>query len=323
MFVKCEKTKEKNGRIIAIIGAGPAGLSAAGELICRGYTVHIYDQMPEPGGLMIFGALERNLDKKIIREEIKKLEKHGVIFHLKEKIDEKKFEELRKKFDAVLIATGTWRERKLNIPGKNLRGVFYALDYLTDYHLWKYGYKPYIERLFGTTLVVGGGGLTAVDACYVAKEMGSKKIFLSYRKRIKDSKARAELEKLSEIGVEFLECTIPVEILGKEIVEKVRLVKTEVIEKGGESQIKPVEGSAFEIEVNNVLIAVGEIPSEVWNGIEVDETGRIKTSNYRTNIEKVFAAGDIEQGPTLIGIAMKRGREAAQAIDEYLSRKSV
>jgi len=317
-FLRCETVEKYKGKKIAIIGAGPAGLFAAGYLVCKGWDVHIFDKMPEAGGLMIFGALDTSVNKEKIRKGIKELEKVGVIFHLGKKVDNKKFEELRKKFDAVLIATGAWKEKRLNISGENLKGVYYAFDYIVNYHLYKYGYRKELPKLKGTTLVIGGG-LTAVDACYIANEVGSKKILLSYRRRVEDSKAKNELLRLKEKGVELLELTVPVKMEGDSKVKNVVLAKTEIVEEEHKHVPKIIEGSEFSVEVDNVLIAIGEIPTPAFRGIEIDTNGKIRIDEkFRTNLEKVFAAGDVEQGPSFIGKAMLRGIKAAKAIEELL-----
>ncbi len=354
---KPETVKPDTGKKVAIIGAGPAGLAAAGWLRCRGHEVHVYDQFPEPGGLMIFGIPEYHIPKKSVREGVRELMEAGVVFHkntrviccenntpengvkeiMKKWIKETVcLEDLIEKYDAVLIATGAWKSRRLNIPGEDLEGVYPALEWLLDFSLVYNGYKDPDDMmpLHGRILVIGGG-LTAVDAVEVPlRYLGEKidKVYLSYRRNRKyapmGEKEWNRLEKEYSDKFVGLEQTIPVKFIGdnnghvrKAVLQKTKLVE---VEKGKRPKPVPVPGSEFEVEVDYVLVAIGEKPSPPFEdgcaGIAVESWGAIRTDEkHRTTREKVFAAGDVKHGPSLIGPAYKSGMDAAKYIHTYLT----
>lgn len=327
---KCRPGEDikKTGKKVAIIGAGPAGLAAAGELVCVGHEVHVYDMLPEPGGLLVFGIPEFRIPKKGVRQGINELKEIGVVFHQNTKVGKDiDLEDIIKEFDAVLIATGTWKSRKLNVPGEELEGVMSALEFIVDFHLHKYGYLEHEPRFQGTVLVVGGG-LTAVDACYIAKEAGAEKILLYYRRTRDVAPAGAkEFEKLENSGVEVNELTQPIEFIAGEgqRVAAVKAIRMKLGEpdSSGRPRPVPIEGSEFIREITAALIAAGEIATPPFEngkyGIELTKWNTIKTDKkYRTTRKGVFAAGDVITGPSLIGPAMAGGRRAASAIIEYL-----
>ncbi len=354
-FLRCkpEAIKPKTGKRVAIIGAGPAGLGAAGVIACEGHEVHVYDQFPEPGGLLIFGIPEYHVPKAPVRRGVEELKRAGVIFHtstrviscqqgkpeneiehvlhglIKEKVC---FEKLIEDFDAVLIATGAWKSRRLNIPGEDLKGVYPALEWLVDFSLAQHGYKKIedVPPVKGNVLVIGGG-LTAVDAVEVPlKYIGSgiRKVYLSYRRTRKEAPmGEREFNRLiKEYGIEALELTIPVRFEGdseghvrKAILQRTRLEPS----PSGRPRPVPIPGSEFEIPVDTVLVAIGEIPSPPFEngccGIELNPNGTIKVNEeFKTTRKKVFAAGDVKHGPSLIGPALKSGVDAAKHILKFL-----
>ena len=315
----------KTNKKVAIIGAGPAGLGAAGDLICRGHDVVVYDQMPEPGGLIIFGIPDFRIPKERVRNGIRELQEAGVKFILNTKVGrDVDFDEIIKTYDAVLIATGTWKSRLLNIPGKNLKMIYPAFDFIIEYHLFKFGYKSEKPEIGKTSLIVGGG-LTAVDMCYIALEAGSEKVILSYRRTREFSPAgKNEFNQLEDKGIEILELTQPIEFLGDEKVSAVKFVKNTLVNVDGDRPKPiPIEGSEFTIEADTVFLAIGEIPTPPFEnskyGIKLNDDGTIYTDEaYRTTRKGVFAAGDVRTGPSLIGPALASGKKAAQYIHEYL-----
>jgi glutamate synthase (NADPH/NADH) small chain len=352
-FLRCkpDKIPPSTGKVVSIIGAGPAGLGAAGVLRCRGHEVVVYDMNPEPGGLIIFGIPVTRIPKEPVRKGIKELVDAGVKFVLNTKVDMTTslgmmeevispkerihLEDVIKRSDAVLIATGTWKTRDMKVPGEDLPWVYPAVEWIVAMHMAKYGYKPWSEvpPLEGRILVIGGG-LTAADSVLIPLSYPEfkgkvKEVVLSYRR----SKEYApmgpkEIDSLISRGAKYWELTQPVEFReegGKRIVKFVRmkLVKVE-----GEKRPRPVpiEGSEFEAEFDYVLKAVGVIPTPpVENGccgIEVNPNGTIKTDeNFMTTREGVFAAGDVRHGPSLIGPALKSGMDAANKIHQYLMQK--
>ncbi len=352
-FLRCRVDEKPmpTGKKVAIIGAGPAGLGAAGYLICRGHEVHVYDQFPEPGGLLIFGIPEYHVPKQPVRRGIKELANAGVVFHtstrvvscsadlgeedvekalrglIKEKVC---FEDLLERHDAILIATGAWRSRRLGIPGEDLDGVYPALEWLVEFSLVQHGYRKLedIPKVKGNVLVIGGG-LTAVDAVevplrYLKDQIG--KVYLSYRRTRKEAPmGEKEFNRLvEEYGVEPLELTIPVRFEGNGRVEKAVLQRTKLVPSAsGRPKPVPIPGSEFEIRVDTVLVAIGEKPSPPFPdeccGIKLNSDGTINVDDkFRTTRYKVFAAGDVKHGPSLIGPALKSGIDAAKAIDEFL-----
>ena len=327
---KCKPGEElpKTGRKIAIIGAGPAGLAAAGELVCDGHEIHVFDMMPEPGGLLIFGIPDFRIPKKGVIEGIEGLKEIGILFHQNIKVGKDiDLEDIIKGHDAVLIATGTWKSRQLKIPGENLPGVFQALEFIVDFHLHKYGYLKKEPKLQGKNLVIGGG-LTAVDACYIARDAGAEEVVLYYRRTRDVAPAGArEFNKLEKEGVEVRELTQPVEFIPSDggEVEAVKAIKMRLGEKdsSGRPRPIPIEGSEFVRKIDGVLIAAGEIATPPFEsgkyGIELTRWNTIKTDKrFRTTRKGVFAAGDVKTGPSLIGPAMASGRKAANEIREYL-----
>ncbi len=354
-FLRCRpgQTKPPTGKRVAVVGAGPAGLGAAGVLVCEGHEVHVYDQFPEPGGLLIFGIPEYHVPKAPVRRGVRELAEAGVVFHTSTRVvsctegepedDVERllsglvrrrvcFEDLVEEYDAVLIATGAWRSRRLGVPGEELKGVYPALEWLVAFSLARHGYRSMDEvpPLRGNLLVVGGG-LTAVDAVEVPLRYlrGSvKRVYLSYRRTRKEAPmGEREFNRLvEEYGVEPLELTVPVRFEGDEsgwvrraVLQRTRLEPT----PSGRPRPVPIPGSEFEVEVDAVLIAIGEQPSPPFRGsccgIELNPDGTVKVDErYRTTLRKVFAAGDVKHGPSLIGPALRSGIEAARHIDEFL-----
>ncbi|ABM80357.1 FAD-dependent oxidoreductase [Hyperthermus butylicus] len=322
---------EPRSERIAIIGAGPAGLYAAGYLRCRGFNVTVFDRNPEPGGFLIFGVLEIHINKAKVREGIKELHELGVEFRQNITVcRDVSLEELINNYDAVLIATGTWESARLNIPGANLEGIYPAMEWIVDYHMWKYGYKSEKPPI-GERVVVIGGGLTAVDAVHVSKWLGAKEVYMVYR-RIRQYAPAGErgFREAEEAGAKIIELASPVEYIPDPSGKRVAAVKFErmkLVEQPGSKRPKPVgTGEYFTIEADLVLEAIGLKPTPPCNveqlGIKLRPDGTIDVDEYkRTTREPVFAAGDVEHGASLIGIAMKGGLDAAKAIEKYLNRE--
>ena len=315
------------GKSVGIIGAGPAGLYAAGYLSCKGYNVTIYDQNPEPGGFLIFGVLEVHINKDRVRQGIRELIENGVEFRQRVKVGrDVLLGDIIEKYDATLIATGTWKSRRLRIPGSSLPQVIPAMEWIVDYHMWRYGYRG--ERPpVGEKVVVVGGGLTAVDSVYVARWLGAREIHLVYRRTRQYAPAGprgfAEAEKQGAVIHELLQ---PVEYIGENgRLRAVRLQRMRLVEEPGAKRPRPVpvEGEYVTLEADMVVEAIGLIPTPPFNGgdygIRLRRDGTIDVDEYkRTTREPVFAAGDVSHGASLIGPAMKSGLDAAKAIEAYL-----
>ncbi|AFL95347.1 putative glutamate synthase subunit beta [Thermococcus cleftensis] len=338
----CLERPEPTGKRVAIIGAGPAGLAAAGYLACKGHEVHVYDKLPEPGGLMLFAIPDFRIPVERVRLGYFDLAKRmGVKFHTGVKVisgergDEGDefvektlpFEELVRDFDAVLIATGTWRSWVADIPGIELEGVFKALEYLFRIKSAKLGHMDWKEvpEIEGKRVIVIGAGHTACDAAMESLLMGAEKVYMSYRRTIREAPAGSyEINLLREKGVEWLELTVPVRIIGENgKVKGIELKKCRLGEPDASGRRKPIpiEGSEFTVEVDYVVFAIGQTPTPPFiEGIATDRKGRIVVdSRHMTSREGIFAAGDVVLGPSLVGRATKDGLYAGRDIHLWLT----
>lgn len=335
-FLRCKEIPESTGFSVGIIGAGPAGLGAAGFLKCRGHDVVVYDMLPEAGGMMFFGIPEGRIKKDKIRQSVRELMDAGVKFLFNTKIGrDLSLEDVIKSHDAVLIATGTWKTSDMGVPGEDLPWVLPAAEWLVDVHLALYGYKPWSEvtMIEGRILVIGGG-LTAADAVTVPLTYSQfkdrvKELVLSYRRTRKYAPMReSEMNRLEQLGAKIWELTQPIEFReegGRHIVKFIRLELKEAGE-GKRPRPVPIPGSEFEEEFDWVFKAVGVKPTPPFEdnccGIELNPDGTIKTDErFMTTREGVFAAGDVRHGASLIGPALKSGLDAAKSIHEYLLAK--
>lgn len=338
-----------SGRRVAIVGAGPAGLTAACFLACSGASVDLYDKLPEGGGLMMFAIPEDRLDPKVVRRGVLELsEKYGVNFIYRTKVvsasrvrdegddlssNEVGIADLVKTYDAVLIATGTWRSRNLGIPGEELRNVFKALELLFKIKAYKLGYigRNEVPDLSGRRVAVVGAGLSAVDAASEAVRMGASEVYLLYRRTIKEAPAgEAEIRKLINLGVKWVELVIPSRILGRGgSVSAIELVKCRLgeLDESGRPKPVPIPGSEYSLDVDVVINSIGEIATPPVRdgelGIRLSRDGRIIINELHMSTGKgIFAAGDVVLGPSKIGRALKDGLEAAKSIANYLLERS-
>jgi len=343
--LKCRPSQKKTGNKVAIIGSGPAGLAAAGYLICKGHEVHVYERLPEPGGMLMFAIPSYRIPKEGIKKGIRELIDLGVKFHLKTKIVSENglriegdeltkrkvnLEELLSNYNAVLITTGTWRSRKIGIPGENLKGVYPALNYLFRIKAYELNYLPKSALYsIGERVAVIGAGLVAIDASEEALRQGAKEICILYRRTINEAPAgKYEIKRIIKKGVKFVERVSPIEFIGTEKVESIKLTRMRLgaPDESGRPRPEPIPNSEFIMEFDTVLLAIGEVPTPPFAGgqygIKVRRDGRIQVDEkYRTTRKGVFAAGDVVTGPSRIGLAMKSGIDAAVAIDEYLNGK--
>ncbi len=344
-FLCKEKGSEGRGKV-AIVGAGPAGLAAAGYLVCKGYDVEVFDKLPLPGGLMTFAIPSYRIRLATVLEGVEDLKKNfGVQFHLSTKVmcgkrhdegdgfakNETQLSDLVNEFDAVLIATGTWQSRKMKIPGEDAEGVETALEYLFKVRAYEYGLMP--EPPVPRRVIVVGGGLSAVDAAEVSLERGSEVVYLMYRRSIQQAPAGVyEIKRLIRKGVKWMELANPTRIItenGKvKAVEAIRMKLGEP-DASGRPRPEPIPGSEFLVEVDAVIEAIGEYSTPPIGegcselGIKVDRKGRIAVDeNFRTGHPKVFAAGDVVTGPSKIGDASLLGLRAARALHLALSKSS-
>ncbi|MCX8188263.1 MAG: FAD-dependent oxidoreductase [Nitrososphaeria archaeon] len=319
--INIEKTSQYTGKKVAIIGGGPAGLSAAKELIQLGHEVHVYEKMCEPGGLLIFGIPSYRINKEKVRENIRKLAESGATFYTNTEVGRDiLLSDIIKKYDAVLIATGAWTYKRMGVPGENLKGIYYALDYIINYNFCKLGYlkNENLPKLSGHVAVIGGG-LTAVDACHIALQNNVERVYLIYRRGKWQAPAGKKIiENLEISGVHVMDFTQPIEFIGEDgVVKAIKVVKTVIEKDNGKFELKIVPDSQHLIQVDNVLIAVGLAPSIPNDGGKLN----IKVEKeFRTNNEKVFIAGDALLGPSYIGFAIQSGIRVSKEIHAYLTQ---
>ena len=322
-----------NGKKVAIVGSGPAGLACAGDLARAGCEVHIYEALHVAGGVLKYGIPEFRLPNDVIDREIDAMKKIGIQIHCDSIIGRlftipQMLNEMG--FEAVFIGTGAGAPRFANIPGENLSGLFSANEYLTRTNLMA-GYKfPDVDTPvgMGNRIAVIGAGNTAMDACRVSLRMGAEKVYCVYRRTVKESPARLEeLHHAMEEGVEFHWLTAPVGLVGddKGWVKAMECQKMELGEPddSGRRRPVPIEGSNFLFEVDTVIYALGTnanpILAQTTPGLGVNKWGYIEVDeNQMTTLPGVFAGGDIVTGAATVILAMGAGRQAASGMLKFL-----
>ena len=332
--IKPTPAKEKNGKKVAVIGAGPSGLTCAGDLAKAGYEVTIYEALHKAGGVLVYGIPEFRLPKeKVVEKEIENIKSLGVkietdvIVGKSITIDELLNEE---GFDAVYIGSGAGLPRFMGIPGENANGVFSANEYLTRSNLMKAyeeGSKTPIMK--SKKVAVVGGGNVAMDAARTALRLGAE-VHVVYRRGESELPARAEeVHHAKEEGIIFDLLTNPVEIIADEKgwVSGIKCIRMELGEPDASSRRSPVEvaGSEFTIDVDTVIMALGTSPnpliSSTTEGLEVDRRKCIVADdNGKTSRDLVYAGGDAVTGAATVILAMGAGKTAAKAIDEFLNK---
>lgn len=298
-----------NGKRVAVIGAGPAGLAAAGELAARGYAVTVYDEREEIGGLVRYAIAPYRQSNEPLPDEARLLAELGVEFRLRTRIDAVRLEQLQAEVDAIVVAVGMGEDVAVSYPGDDLEGVWESL--------------PFIERLktgeppaVGERVAVVGGGNTAVDVAIEAKRLGADVSLLLYRRTEQEMPAyEHEVELARREGVEIRFLTSPVAFVGEQRVEGVRCAEMRLgaPDESGRRRPEPVPGSEFVVPVDNVVKAIGQRPREEFRSLleSVDADGR--TSN-----EKIFAAGDAVNGGASVVQAVGGAKRAVCALDERL-----
>ena len=322
---------------VAVIGAGPAGLTCAGDLAKLGYKVTVFEALHQAGGVLSYGIPEFRLPKdKVVRPEIENIATLGVKFELDSVIgrlytvDELMEEE---GFAAVFIGTGAGLPRFQGIPGESLNGVYSANEFLTRCNLMKaYRFPEYATPIsVGENVAVVGGGNVAMDAARTALRLGAKKVYIVYRRSEAELPARKEeVEHAKEEGIDFRLLNNPVEILGddKGFVRAVRCVKMELGEPDESGRRRPVAvaGSEFELAVDTVIVAIGTGPNPIiaqtTAGLNTNRRGNIEADEETLATSKpgVFAGGDIVTGAATVILAMGAGKKAAAHIDAYLKK---
>ncbi|HQH28823.1 MAG TPA: NADPH-dependent glutamate synthase, partial [Oligoflexia bacterium] len=322
------------GKKVAVVGAGPAGLTCAGELAKMGHAATVFEALHTPGGVLVYGIPEFRLPKEIVQSEVSKLEELGVKFECNVVVGQTMtVAELMQQegFDAVFLATGAGLPIFLSIPGEGLKGVYSANEFLTRANLmgaYK-GAESATPLLPSTHAVIAGGGNTAMDAVRTARRMGAESATLIYRRSREEMPARAEeVKHAEEEGIEFIFLANPVEIIG-DSERWVRAVRCQRMQLGepdasGRRRPVPIDGDFFELPCQVFIEAIGtranplltqatpDLRLNKWGYIETDENGM-------TSIPGVFAGGDIVRGAATVILAMGDGKKAAEAINRYLS----
>jgi glutamate synthase (NADPH) small chain len=325
------------GQSVGIIGGGPAGLAAAEEMRRSGYEVHVYDRYDRMGGLLIYGIPGFKLEKEVVERRTNLLAEGGVVYHTGFEVGkDATLADLRERHDAVLIATGVYNTRDVQLPGAGLNNTVQAIDYLTVSNKVGLGdtiaeYDSGAMNADGKNVVVIGGGDTAMDCVRTAIRQGAKSVKCLYRRdRINMPGSMREVTNAEEEGVEFVWLTAPEAFLGDEDVTAVRAVKMRLgsPDATGRQTPKVIEGSAHNIDADLVIKALGFDPDDIPSLFDAPELGvsrwgtvQIDHRSMMTNIDGVFAAGDIVRGAALVVWAVRDGRDAAVRMDRYLTQK--
>ena len=315
-YKEVEKTNELQGKNIAIVGGGPAGLTCANFAARKGAKVIIYEKYNHLGGILEHGIPEFRLEKDILEKTIKSILNEGIldisIEYGKELGKNLSIQELENKYDSIFLSFGANIPSKMNIEGEELEGVFGGNSLLETGNHPSYKSKK---------VAVIGGGNVAMDCARTIKRMGADKVYVIYRRAEKQMPAeRKEIEDAKREGIEFLFQNNIVKILGNGKVEKVECIKTELVKKEGETREVPVniDGSNYELEMDYVVMAVGSNPEkDVVDslGLELNKWGYIKVDeNHRTSKEKIYAGGDLAGDKGTVAWAARAGRDVAEII---------
>ena len=334
---------EKNGHKVAVVGAGPSGLTCAGDLAKKGYAVTVFEALHAPGGVLVYGIPEFRLPKAIVKKEVDNLIAMGVDMKTNMVIGKTlTVDELFEMgFEAVFIGSGAGLPNFMGIPGESYKGVYSANEFLTRSNLMKaYREAPVTPIMKGGRVAVVGGGNVAMDAARTALRLGADHVYIVYRRSMEELPARREeVEHAMEEGIEFKLLHNPVEILGYEnpqdrrdpkngFVTGMKCIRMELGEpdERGRRRPVPVEGSEFVLEVDTVIMSIGTSPNPLikmtTKGLEVNGRGGIivEESTGATTKEGVYAGGDAVTGAATVISAMGAGKLAAKAIDEYLAK---
>lgn len=325
-------TAVPTGKKVAVVGSGPAGLTAAGELAKQGHDVTVYEALHQPGGVLLYGIPEFRLPKAIVSREIERLCQMGVKIECNVIIGRTyTLPELREQFDAVFIANGAGLPTFMNVPGENLKGVYSANEYLTRVNLMA-AYNPDSQTpvLKPRRAAVVGGGNVAMDAARTAKRMGAERVAIVYRRGKAEMPARVEeVHHAEQEGIDFELLALPVEILGNEKhwVTGLKCLRMKLGEPdaSGRRKPEPIPGSEFVVECEMVISALGSRANPLLTAtspdLKLDKRGNIIVDeNGMTSMPGVFAGGDIVRGAATVILAMGDGKKAAASIQAYFGK---
>ena len=338
-WVKPFKVKKELKQSVGIIGAGPAGMACAEELRKSGYQVTIYDRYDRPGGLLIYGIPNFKLEKFVVERRTNLLKESGIKFVQNFEVGkDKSLYELKEEHDAILISTGVYKAREIDIPGSNLNNIFPAMEFLTASNRKGLGDKV---KLFdngtlnaeGKDVVVIGGGDTAMDCVRTSIRQKAKSVKCLYRRDRENMPGSArEVGNAIEEGVEFVWLTSPKSFIGEKTVKAVEVNKMKLAEPDSSGRRRPEieQGSEFKIPADLVIKSLGFDPENLPKLFNAEElvvskwgTLKIDLKTMQTNLDGVFAAGDIVRGASLVVWAIRDGRDAAVQMEKYLKSKSI
>ena len=338
-WVKPIDVKYEKNQSVGIIGAGPAGLAAAEELRKYGYKITVYDRYDRAGGLLIYGIPNFKLEKHVVERRTKLLKDGGIEFVQNFEVGkDATLDQLRKKHDAILIATGVYKPREINLPGNDLQNIFPAMEFLTASNKKGLGDKVElfdkgILNAEGKDVVVIGGGDTAMDCVRTSVRQKAKSVKCLYRRDKENMPGSArEVANAEEEGVEFVWLSSPKEFKGINKVENLIVDQIQLGEPDDSGRRRPQikEGSEFEIKTDMVIKALGFDPENLpylfdAKELQITKWGTVKTDfdTMETNLKGVFAAGDIVRGASLVVWAIKDGRDAATAMKNFLENLEI
>lgn len=313
-------TNKKNKKI-AVVGGGPAGLTASAFLLKKGYSVTLYEKYNYLGGLLVHGIPEFRLPKDIVKQTVKKIIDLGLEVKYNQELGKSiKLQQLENEYDAIFLAFGANVTTKMGVQGEDLMGVYGGNQLLEHQNHPDYTNKK---------VAVIGGGNVAMDCARTIQRLGAQEVKIIYRRAEEQMPAEAkEIQDAKKEGIEFLFQTNLVKILGEEKVKQVELIKTELIQKEGETRKVPVNipNSNYTIDIDYIVMALGSMPESFVNelGLDLNKWGYINVNEKnRTSNPKIFAGGDIVGEKGTVAWAARSGRDAAEAINEYLENQKV
>ncbi len=336
-WIKPIKVKKEIKQSVGIIGAGPAGMACAEELRKSGYQITIYDRYDRPGGLLIYGIPNFKLEKHVVERRTRLLKEGGINFIQNFEVGkDKTLDELKKKHDAILIATGVYKAREIDVPGHNLKNIFPAMQFLTASNKKGLGDKVDLFdngtlNAEGKNVIVIGGGDTAMDCVRTAVRQKAKSVKCLYRRDRENMPGSArEVGNAIEEGVDFIWLSSPKKFIGEEKVNSLEVNRIILGEPDSSGRKKPIiqSGSEFKLPADLVIKSLGFDPENLPILFQKEELGvskwgtiKINLQSMQTNLDGVFAAGDIVRGASLVVWAIRDGRDAAVQIEKYLQNK--